>query len=155
MPRYLVVANQTLASEELWQEIRNRLETDPGSTFYVVVPNTAAAHYHIVPAAGGFVPMPSLIAASIPDTDEEATARARQLLDDLLTRLRRRDVEADGELGDQDPLQAVQEAMANRQFDEILLSTLPQRHSRWRRMDLPRQLQRRYRLPVTAVTANM
>jgi nucleotide-binding universal stress UspA family protein len=155
MPGYLVVANQTLASEELWQEIRKRIETDPNSTFYVVVPNTAAAHYHIVPAAGGFVPMPSLIAASVPDTDEEATARAGQLLDDLLTRLRRRGVEADGDVGDEDPLQAVHEAMAGRQFDEVLLATLPQRHSRWRRMDLPGQVQRRYRLPVTAVTAKM
>jgi nucleotide-binding universal stress UspA family protein len=155
MPRYLVVANQTLASEELWQEIRKRIENDPPASFHIVVPNTAAAHYHIVPAAGGFVPMPSLITTSVPETDEEATARARQLLDDLLTRLRRRGVEADGDLGDEDPLQAVHEAMAGRKFDEVLLSTLPQRQSRWRKMNLPEQVQRRYHLPVTAVTAKM
>jgi len=155
MARHLVVANQTLGSEELWRELRKRIETDPDASFYVVVPNTAAAHYHVVPAAGGFVPMPSLITASVPDTDEEATARARQLLDDLLTRLRGQGVEAAGEIGDADPLEAVREPLESPDFGEVILCTLPQRHSRWHRMDLPAKLQRRYHLPVTAITAKL
>jgi hypothetical protein len=66
VPRYLVVANQTLGSAELRQEIRKRFEADPDSFFYVLVPNTRyvlvpntrADDYHGVPVAGGFVPMP-------------------------------------------------------------------------------------------------
>jgi hypothetical protein len=61
VPRYLVVANQTLGSAELRQEIRKRFEPDPDSSFYVLVPNTRAEDYHGVPVAGGFVPMPTLI----------------------------------------------------------------------------------------------
>jgi GABA permease len=149
-----VVANQTLASQELWNEIRKRLETDANPYFYVLVPNTAAAHYHIVPAAGGFVPMPTVITGSIPETDEEATARAQQLLDQLLKRLRQR-ANAEGELGDADPFVAIQDVLATRQFDEILVSTLPGRSSRWRRADLPGRVQRRFGLPVTNIVAKI
>src|SRR3712207_9034658 len=59
MRRYLVVANQTLGGRELREEIRKRAVAGE-SSFYVLVPNTRAAHYHLVPAAGGVVPMPSL-----------------------------------------------------------------------------------------------
>jgi nucleotide-binding universal stress UspA family protein len=155
VPRYLVVANQTLPSEELRKEVQKRIETDPDSSFYVVVPNTSAAHYHVVPAAGGFVPMPTLFSGSVPETDEEATARARQLLDDFLARLRRQNVEADGEVGDADPYEAVEEALATHKVDQVIVSTLPGRHSRWRRMDLPTRVQRRYHLPVTTITARV
>ena len=44
MRRYLVVANQTLQSAELRDELRKRIEAGP-SSFYVLVPNTSAAHY--------------------------------------------------------------------------------------------------------------
>jgi len=98
VPRYLVVANQTLGSRELWKEINRRLEKDPESYVYVVVPNTAAAHHHVVPAAGGIVPMPTVITGEIPETDEEATARARQLLNELLPRIGP-EATAEGEVG--------------------------------------------------------
>jgi hypothetical protein len=58
MPRYLVVANQTLGSKELREEIRKRFEADPNSFFFILVPNTRAVDYHGVPVAGGFVPCP-------------------------------------------------------------------------------------------------
>src|SRR3712207_9426577 len=60
MRRYLVVANQTLGGRELREEIRKRAVAGE-SSFYVLVPNTRAAHYHVVPAAGGVVPMPSMV----------------------------------------------------------------------------------------------
>ena len=154
MPRYLVVANQTLGSRELWKEINRRLEKDPESYFYVVVPNTAAAHYHFVPAAGGMIPMPTVITGELPETDEEATARARQLLNELLTRIGP-EATAEGEVGDPDPLVAIQEVLATRKFDEILLSTLPERSSRWRRMDVPARAQRHFGLPVTVITSKL
>jgi hypothetical protein len=63
MRRYLVVANQTLGGRELREELRKRAVAGE-SSFYVLVPNTRAAHYHVVPAAGGFVPMPKIGRAS-------------------------------------------------------------------------------------------
>jgi hypothetical protein len=152
--RYLVVANQTLSSGELWAEIEKRLANDPEPYFYVVVPNTAAAHYHVVPAAGGFVPMPTMITGTIPETDEEATAQAHQLLTELLARISRR-ATAEGEVADPDPMEAAHAVLATRKFDEILVSTLPERASRWRRMDVPRRIERRFGLPVTAITAKL
>lgn len=77
--------------------------------------------------------------------DEEATAQAQHRLDQLLDRLQ--------ELGHANPLKAIGDALASRQFDEVILSTLPQPVSRWLRMDLHHQLQRRCGLPVVIITA--
>jgi hypothetical protein len=38
------------------------------------------------------------------------------------------------------------------EFDEVILSTLPLRRSRWLATDLPSRIQRTHRLPVTQVT---
>jgi len=40
---------------------------------------------------------------------------------------------------------------ADRQFDEIIVTTLPQHASRWLRADLPHQVERRFGLPVTTI----
>jgi hypothetical protein len=148
--RYLVVANQTLGGARLRQEIRERLEAEPSSC-YVLVPNTHAVDYHGVPAAGGMVPMPTLITASGPATDEEATEQARFRLDQLLGDLHELDATVEGELGDADPLTAISTVLASRQFDEVILSTLPRPISRWLRADLPHQVQRRFGLPVRVI----
>jgi hypothetical protein len=153
MPRYLVIGNQTLGSVELREELRKRFEADPNSFFLVLVPNTYAVDYHGVPVAGGFVPMPTLIMASGPATDEEATALAQHQLDQLLKRVRELGVQAEGELGDPDPLKAIGEVLARDQFDEVIISTLPQRVSRWLHTDLPYKVQRRFDVPVTTITA--
>ena len=41
--------------------------------------------------------------------------------------------------------------LADHQFDEIIVATLPRRVSRWLRADLPHQAERRFRLPVNAI----
>jgi hypothetical protein len=146
MRRYLVIANQTLAERELTEEIRQRLEAGP-SSFYVLVPNTRASDL----AARVARSAPIAPVASLP-TDEQATAHAQHRLGQLLQDLRGLNAEADGGLGDADPVKAVGELLERRQFDEIILSTLPQPVSKWLGMDLPHRLQRRYGLPVTTIT---
>jgi GABA permease len=42
--------------------------------------------------------------------------------------------------------------LAGREFDEIIVATLPRRASRWLRADLPHQAERRFGLPVTTIT---
>jgi hypothetical protein len=55
-------------------------------------------------------------------------------------------------IGDSDPLEAVRQLLATADIDEVILSTLPQRVSRWLHRDVPARL-RALGLPVTVVTA--
>jgi hypothetical protein len=152
MHRVLVVANQTICGRELRGELRKRVEAGQCS-FYVLVPNTAAAHYRVVPAAGGFVPMPSVAAARGPATDEEATEEARDRLGQILAELGELGAQADGHLGAANPVEAVEDTLANHEFDEVIVATLPRRVSRWLGSDVPERIERRFGLPVTTVVA--
>jgi hypothetical protein len=146
MRRYLVIANQTLAERELSEEIRQRLQAGP-SSFYVLVPNTSAGDL------AARVARSAPIAPAVGDAtvDALATEHAQHRLGQLLRDLHELGAEADGNLGDADPLKAVGELLERRRFDEIILSTLPQPISRWLGMDLPHRLQRRFGLPVTTI----
>ena len=153
MRRYLVVANQTLQRAELREELRMRISAGPCS-FFVLVPNTRAAHYDAV-TAGGVLPQPGMwwwvTDYAPPATDEEATAQARQRLSQMLAGLAALGVPVQGDLGSSGPLEAMEKVLADHQFDEIIVATLPQTISRWLGSDLPHQAERRFRLPVTTV----
>lgn len=155
MGRCLVVANRTLLGAELRDELRKRIEAGSRS-FYVLVPNTSAADYQVVPDASGVLP-PSLAWWATnyrgPATDEEASAEARQRLSLMLADLAALGVTAEGDLGSSQPLEAMEKVLTEHQFDEIIVATLPRRLSRWIRADLPRQAERRFRLPVTTIVA--
>jgi hypothetical protein len=58
----------------------------------------------------------------------------------------------EGLVGDASPLTAIQDALNTQGFDEIIISTLPARVSRWLHLDLPSKA-RGLGLPVTTVTA--
>jgi hypothetical protein len=60
--------------------------------------------------------------------------------------------EVTGMVGSHDPLDAIQDAVNLHGFDEIILSTLPKRVSRWLHLDLPSKLNG-LGLPVTTITA--
>jgi hypothetical protein len=153
MRRYLVVANQTLQAAELRDVLRKKISAGPCS-FFVIVPDTKAADYDAV-AAGGVLPQPGMwwwaTDYARPATDEEATAQARQRLRLMLAGLGGLGVPVEGELGSSRPLQAMQKVLADHQFDEIIVATLPRRVSRWLRAGLPHQAGRRFRLPVTTI----
>jgi hypothetical protein len=155
MGRCLVVANQTLLGAELREELRKRIEAG-SSSFYLLVPNTSAADYTEAPAASGVLP-PSLAWWATnyrgPATNEEASAQARHRLSQMLADLSALGAAVEGDLGSPQPLAAIEQVLADRQFDEIIVATLPQRISRWLRADLPHQAERRFRLPVTTIIA--
>jgi hypothetical protein len=150
---YLVVANQTLAEEQLMEEIRRRQAREP-SSFHVVVPNTPPPAETLATAVQLGGPA-DLAATSVSETESErrATLEARNRLHHVLDRMQAEGVEASGELGDPDPFDAIEAALARGRFDEIIISTLPGGISKWLGMDLPHRVERKFDLPVTTVTA--
>jgi hypothetical protein len=145
--RYLVIANQTLAEAELSEAIRQRMEAGP-SSFYLLVPNTD--HGDLAARISRSAPLGAPVADATADhlATEHAQHRLGQLLDDLRTV----GADAEGEVGEADPIAAVDNVLATRTFDEIILSTLPEHVSKWLRMDLPHRLHRHSGLPVTTIT---
>ena len=70
----------------------------------------------------------------------------------MLERLREMGAEADGEIGDRDPVMAVRDALRGREVDEVIVSTLPKGLSRWLGEDVPSRLRDSVKVPVTVVT---
>ena len=76
------------------------------------------------------------------------------LLTDALEAMRAAGLEkVDGHMGDRDPIVAVMEIWDPREFDEIIVSTLPTGASRWLGIDLPRRLERLTSVSVQHVVA--
>lgn len=144
MAQVLIVANQTLGGEDLLAFVRDRLADDPPD-FVLLVPATPRAHRNLDTRVAGInVPL---------DTEDDDYAEARKRLEQGMDTLRGLGATVDGVVGDPDPLKAVQEVLARRSVDEIVLSTLPSGISRWLGQDLPHKLERKFHLPITVVTA--
>jgi GABA permease len=127
MGRYLVVANQTLGGHQLIQAARERILHER-SEFWVLVPETKSGRVDL-------------------RSGTDAASLAQQRLDMELQRLHEAGAEADGEVGDSDPFKAISNTLAYKQFDEIILSTLPHGRSRWLRQDLPGRVKKRFGIP--------
>lgn len=164
----LVIANQTLGGESLDRAVEDCIARDIRD-FTVVVPLTRVEH-EATTWAGGFgldeyVWMSGETRAAMESTMEEdlrrqeaALAEARDLaqqrLELMVARIEGLGGRARGKVGDEDPLEATRVALEdNPDFDEIVVSTLPSRLSRWLRMDLPGRIGRLTDLPVTTVEA--
>lgn len=134
MRSYLVVGNQTLAGPELMAAIAERIAPDEPTRFHVVVPAT--------PIQDGFT-----------WDEDKANDAAQERLDAMLDQLRGLGVEASGEVGHKDPVEAARDAMRGHPVDEVILSTLPPGLSRWLGQDAPTRLKAAVPVPVVVVTA--
>ena len=134
MRSYLIVGNQTLMGPELASAISERILPSDPPDMYVVVPAT--------PRPGAFT-----------WDEDEANTAARERLDAMLAHLRELGVEATGEVGYRDPVEAARDAIRRHPVDEILLSTLPAGISRWLGQDVPSRLKSAVSVPVVVVTA--
>lgn len=131
MSNYLVVANQTLGGEHLIEEVRKRVAAGP-CRFHVVVPAT--------PGREGLT-----------WNEGEAAAVADRRLRSALESFRAVGAQVDGEVGDANPLLAIEDALRDIEVDEIILSTLPPGASKWLGLDLPSRVRAKYSVQVTHV----
>jgi hypothetical protein len=119
----LVIANKTADSPELVQALRARAERGPVA-FTLLLPKNG--------------------------TDRRTAEAALEV---SLERIREHGLAVDGQVGDSDPLVAVQEAWDPRLFDEVIVSTFPTHSSRWLLIDLPHRVARITGAAVTHVVA--
>jgi hypothetical protein len=132
--RVLIVAYKTAATPALLVAVRERAAKGP-VTFTLLVP----------------APISGLQKALDPedashDEGEQVLALALPLLEEAAGG------PVKGIVGDPSPMNAIQDAINLDGFDEVILSTLPVRVSRWLRLDLPSKVGG-LGLPVTTVTA--
>ena len=89
----------------------------------------------------------------IVDPEDQGSSEAEATLEMALPLLEEAaGSQVEGMIGDPEPLAAIQDAVNVHGFDEIILSTLPKRVSRWLQLDLPHKAAG-LGLPVTTVTA--
>ena len=90
-------------------------------------------------------------------TSDEDHARdaAQQRLDVSVAQLAAVGVAAEGEIGDGDPVQAIEDSLRSFPADEILLSTHPPGRSNWLERGVVAAVQERFDLPVTHVVVDL
>jgi hypothetical protein len=115
--------------------------------FYLVAPVTQTEGSDRW-AAGG------LDGGVVPGAYKIAGALAAGRLEQELARLREAGAEADGEVVDPNPVDAICKLASREEVDEIIVSTLPRRLSRWMAMDLPHRIRRATKLPVTHISGS-
>ena len=130
--RVLIVAHQTAESPELLEAVSRRVAEGP-CTFTLLVPSGPSD--------------PSRAASA----DGRAMSEAEERLEAAIPPISEAAGEAIlGVVGSHEPLVAVQDALNLLGFDEVIISMLPVRQSRWFRLDLPRKV-RALGVPVTEV----
>jgi hypothetical protein len=134
--RVLVVANETVGGEELMDALGE-------------IALAGQARFHVRAPA-----LNSRLKTWTSDEDP-ARAAAQQRLDSTLRRLRDIGIEADGEIGDVDPLVAVQDAVRTFRPTEMVVSTHPEGRSNWLERGVVAALRDRYDIPVTHVVVDL
>jgi hypothetical protein len=132
--RILVVANKTAATPALLDAVRERASRGP-CEFTLLVPNTTHGLHRVV------------------DPEDQAQSEAEATIELAMPLLEEAaGGPVDAMIGVPEPLAAIQDAVNLHGFDEIIISTLPTRVSKWLRIDLPHKVAG-LGLPVTTVTA--
>jgi hypothetical protein len=132
----LVVANETVEGNVLVEIVRD-IALSRDANVFVVAPalNSRLRHW-------------------MSDSDF-AHAAAQQRLENTLARLRNAGLRASGEVGDADPLRAIEDAIHIFPADEIVIGTHPEERSNWLAHDLVARACARFELPVAHVVVDV
>jgi hypothetical protein len=134
--RILVIANETVAGEPLRAAVA-RAASGHRTQVLVVTPalNSKVRHWA---------------------SDEDgARAQAQGRLEESLSRLAETGVDARGEVGDADPLQAIEDALRTFGADEIIISTHPEGRSNWLERGVVDAARERFAVPITHVVVDV
>jgi hypothetical protein len=134
--RILVVANETVAGHTLRSLILER-SLDVQEQVLVVTPalNSPLRHWT--------------------SDEDDARAAAQDRLDESLAMLAEAGVEARGEVGDGDPLQAIEDALRTFGADEIIISTHPEGRSNWLERGVVEKARERFAVPIRHVVVDL
>jgi hypothetical protein len=134
--RILVIANETVAGAALREEVRDVAE-GYRSHVLVVCPalNSPLRHW---------------------TSDEDgARATAQERLARSLRELNRVGIDARGEIGDPDPVQAIEDALRTFGADVIVISTHPEGRSNWLERGVVSSARERFAVPVRHVVVDL
>jgi hypothetical protein len=134
--RILVIANETVGGRTLRDMIRRRSE-GVRAEILVVTPalNSPLRHWA--------------------SDEDDARAAAQERLDASLRQLASAGLRARGEVGDGDPLQAMEDALRTFGADEIILSTHPEGRSHWLERGVVTKARERFAVPITHVVVDL
>ncbi len=138
--RIVVLANQTMAENEL----HDALERIPGSdqaTYFVVVPANPVDTGQADREGAAFV-------------WQATTEAAQERLDQTLEELRSRGLSVEGELGDYRPLVALEKAMGEFDPDHVVIATQPEERSTWLRHGVVADARERWDVPIQHVVVH-
>jgi nucleotide-binding universal stress UspA family protein len=134
--RILVIANETVGGGPLREQIEER-SSGYDTEVLVVSPalNSPIRHWA--------------------SDEDPAREEARRRLEASLERLRANGIEASGEVGDADPLQAIEDAVRTFGPDEIIISTHPEGRSHWLERGIVTGARERFAVPITHVVVDL
>jgi hypothetical protein len=134
--RILVIANETVGGRALTELIHERSE-GVREEVLVVTPalNSPLRHWT--------------------SDEDNARAAAQKRLEASLGRLHSLGVQARGEVGDSDPLQAIEDALRTFGPDEIILSTHPEGRSHWLERGVVDKARERFAVRITHVVVDL
>lgn len=131
----LVVANRTARCPELLEALRMRSVHGP-CAFTLLIPAT---------------PHGIAWAADMHSGEDEAV----QHRDEFVSHLRGEGLDVyEAKVGDADPLAAIQDECNFTSYDELIVSTLPLKISKWLHLDLPRKAEAATGLHVTHIVGS-
>ena len=132
----LVVANETVGGSQLLDTIRERIAGRSGARVLVVCPalNSPLRHWA--------------------SDEDEAREKAEDRLEASLRAMQGAGIQASGEIGDGDPIQAIEDALRTFQPDELVVSTHPAGKSHWLERGVVDKARERFALPVTHVVVD-
>ena len=133
--RILVVANETVAGKALIDGVREKAAGEEASVF-VVCPQNQPKHGYVV-------------------HDETVRDAAENRLEMTLALLREASIDAEGEVTDPDPYASTMDALGEREYDEVIISTHPETRSGWLRQGLVDRVRRASGRPVEHVVVDL